>query len=162
MFPRRRFERAPAGGVRVRLGRRERELLRRVAAELRVVIEQEATSEGERLFPAAYVDDERSEAEFAELVRDELRVGKLAALDELTSTLGEQSLTAKQADAWLRALNDARLVLGTRLDVREDTFASGLDRRDPRAPELAVYGYLSWLQEQLIDVVSRAELEGRD
>ena len=42
----------------------------------------------------------------------------------------------------------------TRLDVQEDTFAEELDQNDPRAPALAVYGYLSWLQEQLVAALS--------
>jgi hypothetical protein len=51
-------------------------------------------------------------------------------------------------------LNDLRLVLGTRLDVNETTFADGLDPRDPDAPELALYGYLSWLQEQAVETAA--------
>ena len=54
----------------------------------------------------------------------------------------------------MRALNDLRLVLGTRLDVQEDTFLEELPPDDPRAPALAVYGYLSWTQEQLIAALS--------
>ena len=57
-------------------------------------------------------------------------------------------------DAWRRALNDRRLVLGTRLDVQEDTFASDLRPDDPNAPALAVYAWLSWQQEQLVDALS--------
>jgi hypothetical protein len=45
-------------------------------------------------------------------------------------------------------------VLGTRLDVREDTFEDGLDLKDPRAPELAVYSYLTWLQDALVAAVA--------
>jgi hypothetical protein len=46
-------------------------------------------------------------------------------------------------------------VLGTRLDVQEDTFASEPNLNDPRGHALAVYGYLSWLQEQLVEALSR-------
>ena len=64
--------------------------------------------------------------------------------------------------AWLDALESLRLVLGTQLDVTEEIYARDLDPADPLAPALALYGYLSWLQEQLIDVVSRAQVEERD
>ena len=57
-----------------------------------------------------------------------------------------------EADAWLRALNDARLVLGTRLDITEDFDWDGFEST-PRAPELALYAYLSWLQEQLVEAI---------
>ena len=52
--------------------------------------------------------------------------------------------------AWLRALNDLRLVLGTRLDVTEDEFADGFDPDAPHAYELAVYAFLTWLQEAAV------------
>ncbi|MCL6568207.1 MAG: DUF2017 domain-containing protein [Meiothermus silvanus] len=61
-----------------------------------------------------------------------------------------------ELEAWLRVLNDLRLVLGTRLDVDETTLALGLDPRDPKAPDLALYGYLSWLQEQAVEAASAA------
>jgi hypothetical protein len=47
-------------------------------------------------------------------------------------------------------------VLGTRLDITEDFYAAGIDRDDPRAPELALYSYLSWLQEQAVAALSSA------
>jgi hypothetical protein len=55
----------------------------------------------------------------------------------------------EQADAWLGCLNDLRLVLGTRLDVTEDT---DLDPAadDPARQALHVYGWLGWLQESLL------------
>jgi hypothetical protein len=39
--------------------------------------------------------------------------------------------------------------------VQEDTFASEPDLSDPHGQALAVYGYLSWLQEQLVEALSR-------
>jgi len=48
-------------------------------------------------------------------------------LDQCVLAVNAGELTAEEAEAWLTALNDLRLVLGTRLDVREDTFADGLD-----------------------------------
>jgi len=84
----------------------------------------------------------------------ELLDGRRAALDVVAQTVDHERLSTEEADAWLRALNDLRLVLGTRLDVQEDTFAEELRRDDPRAPALAVYGYLSWMQEQLIEALS--------
>jgi hypothetical protein len=65
-------------------------------------------------------------------------------------TAGRERLTAEELDAWLRALNDLRLVLGTRLDVTEEMYEAEIDPAHPQAYELSVYGYLSWLQEQLV------------
>ena len=57
----------------------------------------------------------------------------------------------KEADAWLRALTDLRLVLGTRLEVTEDTYDRDIDPGDTAAYELSVFAYLSWLQEQAVE-----------
>ena len=68
--------------------------------------------------------------------------------------LGHERLSGEEAEAWLRALNDLRLVLGTRLDVQEGSLLDGIDSDDPDAAGLAVYAYLSWLQEQLVEALS--------
>ena len=148
------FERGERGGVELRLSREERSLLAGVVAELRALLEgTPADLSLRRLFPPAY-DEAEDEQGYRELMGGELLGGRLAALELVTQTLDQEWLSAEQADAWLRALNDLRLVLGTRLDVREDTFAEQLRQDDPRAPALAVYAYLSWMQEQLIEALS--------
>ena len=106
-----------------------------------------------RLFPPAHADPE-NEQQYRELVRDQLVAGRAEALDVVRATLREKILTAEEADAWLRGLNDLRLVLGTRLDVTEDTdFEVELDAGE-RGRELAVYAYLTWLQEQFVEALS--------
>jgi Domain of unknown function (DUF2017) len=150
-----RIERAPDGGVLLLLPPAERELLLQLRAELVTLLATEPDDPSlERLFPPAY-DDKRAAAEYRRLMHDELLAGHHKALDVLETTADREQLTAEEAEAWLGALNDLRLVLGTRLDVREDTFAEGLDLSDPRAPELAVYGYLTWLQDELVAALSR-------
>ena len=72
----------------------------------------------------------------------------------MRATLSEKTLSAEEADAWLRGLNDLRLVLGTRLDVTEETdFERELDTSE-RGRQLAVYAYLTWLQEQFVEALS--------
>ncbi len=151
-----RIEPAPDGGVRFLLPPAERELLLQLRAELLSLLDSAPDDPSlARLFPPAY-DDSRRDAEFRRLMADELMDGRREAFDVMEATAGQEKLTTGQAEAWLRALTDLRLVLGTRLGVRDDTFAEGLDLADPRAPELAVYGYLSWLQEMLVEAVSEA------
>jgi hypothetical protein len=111
-----------------------------------------------RLFPPAY-EDEADEAEYRGLMGDELAAKRRRALLVLEETVDHDRLSPDEAQAWLTALNDLRLVLGTRLDVGEDTLLHGLDPSDPRAPEYALYGYLSWLQEQLVEAIG-ADLPG--
>ena len=148
------FERGEGGGVELRLSREERSLLAGVVAELRALLEGAPGDPSlRRLFPPAY-DEAEDEDAYRELMGGELLDGRLAALELVAQTLDHKRLDAEQADAWLRALNDLRLVLGTRLDVQEHTFAEQLRQDDPRAPALAVYAYLSWMQEQLIEALS--------
>ena len=61
-------------------------------------------------------------------------------------------LTAEEQEAWLRALNDTRLVLGERLGITEDwdEMVAGLVDDDPRLPLFLVYDRLTYLQEMLV------------
>jgi Domain of unknown function (DUF2017) len=148
------MERAADGGVELRLTREERALLTGLAGELLVLLDGEPGDPAlRRLSPPAY-DDEHDEDAYRELMGGELLAGRREALELIARTAERERLSPEEADAWLRALNDLRLVLGTRLDVKEDTFLEELRPEDPRAPALAVYGYLSWLQEQLVAALS--------
>jgi hypothetical protein len=146
------LDRTPDGGVQLRLSPEERALLAGLASDLRSQLEGEpADPSFRRLFPPAY-EDEQDEQAYRELAADELLDGRRQALELLASTATRDRLSAEEADAWLRALNDLRLVLGTRLDVQEDALAEA-----PESPELAIYGYLSWVQEQLVAALTPAE-----
>jgi uncharacterized protein DUF2017 len=148
------FERGGRGDLLLRLSPEERMLLGRVTGELRSLLDAEPSDPSlRRLFPPAY-EDEDDEREYRELTGTELLDGRREALDVLAATADADRLSGEQADAWLRALNDLRLVLGTRLDVQEQTLLDQLDPGDERTPALAIYAYLSWLQEQLVEALS--------
>jgi hypothetical protein len=148
-----RIERTRHGDFRLRLPRSERDLLRQLPAQLAELLDGAPDDPSlRRLFPPAY-DDEADEAEYRRLMRDELAAGRRRALQVLEETADHDRLSADEAEAWLTALNDLRLVLGTRLEVEEGTLLDDLDPADPRAQELALYGYLSWLQEQLVEAI---------
>jgi Domain of unknown function (DUF2017) len=149
-----RIERAGNGDILLRLPEHERELLRGIALSIR---ERLAAGDDDpalrRLFPPAYAEPER-EAEYRELTRAQLLTGRERALDLLAATVDRDSLAPEEADSWLRALNDMRLVLGTALDVKEDLDWGAIETDSPHAPEFAMYGYLSWIQEQLVDATA--------
>lgn len=140
------------GRIRVRLPASERELLARLAQELaaRLGCDEDA-DDLRRLFPLAYPESPDDEAEYQALVRTGLLESKRDALRVFEATIERSELSETELDAWLQVLNDLRLVLGTRLDVTEETFLHGVERDDPDAPALAVYAYLSWLQEQVVE-----------
>lgn len=152
MFVPRQIERDGAGGVRLRFNDGEIILLRELLAELETLLEDPDDPGLRRLFPQAH-DDPESEEQYRSLVRDQLLAGRSKALSVVRDTLVKDTLDADEADAWLRALNDLRLVLGTRLDVTEDLDYENLDLNEPRGRDLAVYGYLTWLQEQLVEAL---------
>ena len=70
-------------------------------------------------------------------------------LDTCPPDGGTVKLSLEQADAWLSAVNDVRLALGTTLDVTED-MPEELPEDDPRSPHLGVYQWLTWMQEHLV------------
>jgi hypothetical protein len=76
------------------------------------------------------------------------------ALQVVEETAGADHLSGEQLEAWLGALETLRLFLGTQLDITEESYYQALDPDDPEAPALALYGYLSWLQEQAVAALS--------
>jgi hypothetical protein len=148
-----RIERA-GDGVALHLPVQEQGLIRGLAADLVATLgEAPADPSLRRLSPPAY-DDEADEKGYREIMGAELLDGRVQALELVTKTAGNERLSADEAEAWLRALNDLRLVLGTRLDVQEGSLLDRIDSDDPDAAGLAVYAYLSWLQEQLVEALS--------
>jgi Domain of unknown function (DUF2017) len=145
-----RIEQTAKGEIRLRLPEDEQTLLRGIAASTRALLADGEDPALRRLFPPAY-DDPEFEQEYRELTGGQLAAGRERALQHLEATVDREVLSAQDADLWLRALNDVRLVLGTRLDVTEDLDWDGLSPQDPRAPELALYAYVSWIQEQLVE-----------
>lgn len=141
------------GRYKVRLGEGERDLVRDLLGELRDLVRR---GDGvERLYPVAYRDDTEAAEEFARLVHGDMQKDRLAALDLVARTIDEDTLDHEQAEAWCGALNDLRLVLGERLGVTEDTDMSTLGLlRDPRARELALYGWLTYLQGSVVDALA--------
>jgi hypothetical protein len=149
------IERTKAGDFRVRLSADERELLRRLTAELEELLREDPDDPSlSRLTPPAFEDDDAGEREFRSLMGGELDTRRRESLRRLEETAGRDRLTAEELERWLTALNDLRLVLGTRLDVTEDQFADGFDPLAPNAHGLAVYAFLTWLQEAAVEAAS--------
>lgn len=156
---RRGIDRQRDGTFAVRLPSEERDVLATLPGQLR-----DALAAGEptlyRLFPPAFADDDAANAEYARLVGSTLLEGKLLALAELERTAHTESLTEEEVRTWLGALESLRLVLGTQLDVSEESYGQ-LDRDDANAPRLALYHWLSWLQEEVVQALSQALADDR-
>jgi hypothetical protein len=149
-----RIARTGSATYAVHLPAHERELLGHLVEQLRELLE--LTTDDpivRRLFPTAYHDDAERDQEYQQLVRDELLEGRLAALAVVEASAAADELDEAELTAWLTALNDLRLVLGTRLDISEDPIEVAED--DPDAPALAVYGYLSVLLGDVVDALAQ-------
>lgn len=112
-----------------------------------------------RLLPNAYADQVDA-SEFRRYTESTLRQKKLAhamaARMYLKSAIdGIVELDHDGANAWLGAMNDVRLALGVRLKVEENSFEELelLAPDDPMRGVYAVYSWLGWLQESLIEVL---------
>ncbi|MFQ6173052.1 DUF2017 domain-containing protein [Oryzobacter sp. R7] len=113
----------------------------------------------DRLLPTANRVDDEAAAEFRRLTETGLRQRKAGALAEAAATLRHDDrlrLSEAEARAFLVALTDVRLVLGERMGLRTDEDLETLERAateleddDPLGYALAVYDFLTWLQETL-------------
>ena len=142
------------GTYRVELPDEERDVLAALPGQLR-----EALDAGEptlyRLFPPAHADDDAANEDYARLVGPGLVDGKLHALAELERTAHATRLDEDELGAWLGAVESLRLVLGTQLDVTDESYGP-LDRSDPDAPRLALYHWLSWLEEEVVQALAES------
>lgn len=148
----RRIKRQRNGRYRVELPADERAVLGALPGQLR-----EALAEDEptvyRLFPPAFADDPAANVDYHRLVGESLLDGKLAALRELERTAAADELTSEELEGWLGAVESLRLVLGTQLDVSEETYEQ-FDPTSPDAHRLALYHWLSWLQDEVVHALS--------
>jgi hypothetical protein len=162
----RRFTVRRGGRVDLTLEAAEADLLRGLPAELRALYETDTPDPArDRLFPRAYLDptEEQAEQQWQELVHPDLLAGRLEALKRLTSAL-ERAETGRKdrvvvrlepddVPAWLGVLNDARLALGTRIGVTDDTDLTNLDPDDANTPVVAAYAWLTYLEGELVETL---------
>ena len=121
-----------------------------------------------RLFPTAYNNDAKKDAEYQRLMRDELLESRLAAIDVTIKVIAQDDeISAEEIDAFARSINSLRLVLGTTLDIAESDYGSQSDTQQSddsgsdeanEADELLIqkelYEYLGWLLEWTVSAQS--------
>lgn len=105
-----------------------------------------------RLFPNAYPDDPEAAAEFRTYTREGLVERKTANSGLISAALmasddSRITVTRDDAERWLPALTDLRLVLAERLGIRTD------DDPLPKSELADVYAWLGELQWSLIEAL---------
>ncbi len=114
-----------------------------------------------RLLPNAYADPESS-ADFRRYTEQSIRSKKIAILREIReelSTIVDSDRAGEindlDPDSWLLGINDLHLALAVRLDVDENSFElfESLSDEEPQKAIFAVYFWLGWLQESLLEIL---------
>jgi hypothetical protein len=125
-----------------------------------------------RLFPTAYPDDEEAAGEFRRFTEGSLRDHKARAAVQVIDSLEEAGLPTELAEdglvvdveldrdqsvTWMKSFTDIRLALATRLGVEEDDedYWMALPEEDPRAHVYDIYQWVGYLQETLVDALTR-------
>ena len=157
------------GNYRIDLATDHRKLLTQLVEQLRDSL---ATTTDDanlrRLFPTAYNNDAKKDAEYQRLMRDELLESRLAAIDVTIKVVAQDDeISAEEIDAFARSINSLRLVLGTTLDIAESDYGSQSDTQQSddsdsdeasEADEFLIqkelYEYLGWLLEWTVGAQS--------
>ena len=137
----------------VSMSDRERELLTEIVRQSRDLLEAEDPSSDAavaRLFPPAYQDDPLQNLEFESALGDQPHRAKLDALATLERTIDAPELSEEEVLAWLGVVNDARLVIGTRIAITEQATEETYPQDHPDRDAFEVYVYLTWLEERMI------------
>lgn len=151
-----------------RFSTEEVKVLRQVATEVVALLTDGFDRDDpvvERLFPDVYPDDPDGTADLRRYTDGDLKTSKIDQAGAILAVLPpsggtDVTLDEESAEAWLRALNDVRLALGTRLEVHDEMdLEEELDEavlKDPtsaRVGQLSLYAYLGYLQESLLDAL---------
>jgi hypothetical protein len=126
-----------------------------------------------RLFPTAYPHDEEAAGEFRRFTEGTLRDHKAQNAGEVIETLEEAGLPPELEEeglvvdveldpagsvTWMKSFTDIRLALATRLGIEEgdEEYWLDLPDEDPRAHVYDIYQWVGYLQQTLVDALSRS------
>jgi len=141
-----------ADGIRLTMSAPEADVLR-VIPELLQTVEGDDPAAG-RLNVAPYPDDAEASDEYRRLMADEMEQSRAADRSAFALTVDQApqgvTLSEGEAEAWLRVLGEARLVLAARLGIRTDGWEAELSNGEPA---VALLHYLGWLQQSLTETL---------
>lgn len=152
-----RIRRTSKGQYTLRISAEERALVANLLPQMRELLTIGDGADDEamyRLFPPAYADDEEREKEYRSMIDDDLLRTRLRSLDTIEVTLDAREVDEDQLNQWMSAINDIRLVLGTRLDISEDLDPDTIRPTHPDAAAYALYAYLSHLLGEIVEALA--------
>ncbi len=170
-------------GVALSLDREELQILLSLLADLRELIRPEPMLDSDplaeivgidesaalpsdeamvKLFPDAYSDDDTASMEFRRFTERGLRQRRMdqsKIVQELfeRAKQGPTTLTEPESRATLGVLNDLRMVLGVRLGIEQDDDSREdfISHDDPRRHMYVAYQWLTWLQQELLESMTK-------
>ena len=146
------FRRNGDGSFSITIPQQERQLLEQLIPQMRELIETNDPLAW-RLFPNPYPQHDKAADDYADMIGDELQERHLASLNIVEETLEAKRLEEDQMIAWMSAVNDLRLVIGTRLKVEEETelddFVDDIDQS-----LFLTYSYLGIMLDRIVQALS--------
>ena len=138
-------------GIRVDLDDRERRIVRLARDIVDGVGSSDADPAAARLAYEARPDDEEASEKFRELTAGDLEEARSADRELFLRTISASHLSEEEAEAWMRVIGEARLVLAARIGITDDGWEVGVGPGD--RPELLLVGYLGGIQDALVHVL---------
>ena len=140
----------------------ERAMLAEICRQSRELLQAEDPSTDPavaRLFPPAYQDDPLQNLEFETTMGEAPRNGKLDALATVERTVRATDLSEDELLDWMKVVNDARLVLGTRIEITEQATERDYPSEHPDHDSFGVYVYLTWLEDRILRALGDPPVE---
>jgi hypothetical protein len=135
------------GGIRLSVGTDEQGVLRSVPTLL-----QSGDDAGGRLDYTPHPDDPVADAEYRELVGDNLAHLRREDRESFNDLVAGEPGTPENLEAFMRVIGEVRLVLAGRLGIEDDGWEAEADMQSD--PELALLGWLGYLQDAAVGVLS--------
>lgn len=143
--------RGDESGIRVALAAREVDVLRSVPGLLRSVGDGDGDPAAGRLDYRAHPDDPDAERGYRDLVDGLIEREREEDRARFAATLGATRLTVEEADAWLRVIGEARLVLAARLGIDDDGWGDSFSLDEP--VEMSLLRLLGSYQDELVEAL---------
>ena len=141
-----------------------REELGNLLGQLRQLLTGEVPDDDRltRLFPNAYLNDPEAEKEYQGFMRADLVSSRIASIGIVEDSLYDDAVDAAKLNAWMAAINDVRLVLGTLLEVSEDDDHTSLEDTHPNFGGFMLYDQLTFVLGEIIEALSEGLGDGAD
>lgn len=146
--------RSVADGIELSLADWESDALLAIPELLTSVGDRSSDPAADRLEQSPYPDDPEAAAEYRRLMAEEMAQSRSADRSAFELTVEQAPrgvvLSIGEAEAWLRVLGEARLVLATRLGISNDGWEEDFPEHDP---PVALLHYLGFLQGSLAETL---------